>query len=81
LIEESWQSTGAELGAASALAEEACDGWDVGWADGSGGAVSADWLETGAGLDSSVEPRELRSHQIPKIKVPTARSRVIRLIQ
>ena len=45
------------------------------------GAASADGLESGAGLALSAEPCEVKSHPIPKIKVPTARSSVMRLIQ
>lgn len=81
LIDSSWQSTGASPAIATALSEGDCDGSAVGSEEGSMGAASADWLESGAGLALSAEPCEVKSHQIPKIKVPTARSSVMRLIQ
>ena len=84
LMTESWQSTGTAPGAASVPGSDADEGSTVGADDDSAvGSVDgpADGLDVGAGLDCSVEPREVNTHQIPKINVPKARSSVSRLIQ
>lgn len=81
LIEESWQSTGAPVGLASSVAKGDGDSGAGALEDGSAEGCAADWLMSGEGLACSCAARPVANHQMPKIRVPTARSKVIRLIQ